>query len=131
MAHFAKLDDNNIVTDVIVVNNSDILNENGEEDEEVGKLFLENLFGHPRDKWAQTSYNRSFRKNYASPGMIFDAERDAFIMPKPYPSWLFDENQLSWYAPVPEPAPNATVQFVWDETNLSWNEVPLLINIPR
>jgi len=126
MAHFAKLDENNIVTDVIVVNDSDILNENGEEDEEVGKIFLESLFGHPRNKWAQTSYNRSFRKNYAGVGMVFDAERDAFIMQKPYPSWIFDEYNLSWYAPVPEPSPNGTSTFVWDETNLSWNEIPLL-----
>jgi hypothetical protein len=120
MAHFAKLDENNVVIEVIVVDNSDILNDAGVEDEEVGKTFLENITGHPRNMWAQTSYNRNFRRNYAGMGMIFDAERNAFIMSKPYPSWLFDELNCSWYSPVPEPVLEPKKKNIWHEDTLSW-----------
>ena len=81
MAHFTQLDANNVVTQVIVVANSDTADANGVEKEYIGAAFCEKLFG---GTWKQTSYNGSIRKNYAGVGYAFDAERDAFIPPKPY-----------------------------------------------
>ena len=99
MAHFAKLE-NNVVTQVIVVSNQDILNEQGQESEEKGIAFCSNLLG---GTWKQTSYNGNIRKNYAGIGYTYDEGRDAFIPPKPYNSWLLDENTCQWKAPVDYP----------------------------
>ena len=84
MAHFAKLE-NNVVTQVIVVANQDILDEQGQENEQKGIDFCSNLLG---GTWKQTSYNGNIRKNYAGVGYTYDEGRDAFIAPKPYNSWL-------------------------------------------
>jgi hypothetical protein len=119
MAHFAKLDQNNVVTEVIVVSNSDTSDANGVEKESIGIAFCEHLFG---GNWLQTSYNANFRKNYAGIGYTYDAAIDAFVPPKPYPSWLLNTNTAQWEAPVPYP--NDGKNYVWDEATLSWVEVP-------
>ena len=120
MAHFAKLDDNNIVTQVIVVNNNELLDETGNESEAKGIAFCQSLFG---GNWKQTSYNASFRKNYAGIGYAYDAGRDAFISPKPFPSWILDEETCGWNPPVPRPIDDKI--YSWDEDNQQWVEVPL------
>lgn len=123
MAHFAKLDDNNIVTQVIVVGNKDTADANGVEKEYIGAAFCERLFG---GVWKQTSYNGNIRKNYAGIGYTFDAERDAFIPPKPYNSWVLNEDTCQWKAPVDMPADADTGKppkmYSWDEATLSWVE---------
>jgi hypothetical protein len=87
MAHFAKIEDG-VVTQVIVVDNKDCADANGVEKEHIGAAFCERLFS---GTWKQTSYNGNKRKHYAGIGYSFDAERDAFIPPKPYNSWLLNE----------------------------------------
>jgi len=119
MAHFAKLDENNVVLAVHVVNN-DVITIDGVESEQVGVDFLASLHGHL--KWKQTSYNGNMRKNYAGIGDIYDPIRDAFIKPKPpYESWVLNENTCIWEAPIPHPTDNKFYQ--WDEETLSWVEI--------
>ena len=124
MAHFTQLDANNVVTQVIVVANSDTADANGVEKEYIGAAFCEKLFG---GTWKQTSYNGSIRKNYAGVGYAFDAERDAFIPPKPYNSWLLNEDTCLWEAPVAMPADAGTGEppkrYTWDEDSVNWIEV--------
>ena len=117
MAHFAQLDENNIVTQVIVVSNEDIKDSIGNENEEVGIAFCRNLLG--RDTiWKQTSYNNSIRKNYAGIGFTYDAIRDAFIAPKPFNSWILNESTCIWESPVLYP--NDGNMYAWDEETTSW-----------
>lgn len=120
MAHFAQLDDNNIVTQVIVVNNNELLNENGQESEAKGIAFCQSLFG---GNWKQTSYNANFRKNYAGIGSTYDSTRDAFIAPKPFPSWVLDEETCEWQPPVARPTDGKV--YIWNEDNQQWIEVPI------
>ena len=110
MAHFAEVDPSWNVLRVIVVNNEDILDK-GVESETVGVAFCKNLFGED-SRWLQTSYNKNFRKNYAGPGFYYNTLLDAFIPPKPYPSWTLDEDTCLWEPPTPAPTEG---QFVWDE----------------
>ena len=117
MAHFAQLE-NNVVTQVIVVANQDILNENGQESEQKGIDFCSNLLG---GTWKQTSYNGNIRKNYASIGYTYDESRDAFIAPKPYSSWLLNEKTCQWQAPVDYPTDKK--MYSWNEENLTWKEL--------
>ena len=117
MAHFAQLE-NNIVKQVIVVSNQDILDENGTESEQKGIDFCSNLLG---GTWKQTSYNAKIRKNYAGIGYTYDEGRDAFIPPKPFNSWLLDEDTCQWKAPIPYP--NDDKRYTWDEETTSWVEV--------
>ena len=117
MAHFAQLDDNNIVTQVIVVNNTELLDENGQESEAKGIAFCQSLFG---GNWKQTSYNANFRKHYAGIGFTYDLARDAFISAKPFNSWILDEETCTWQAPVPMPTDEKP--YVWDEETVSWKE---------
>lgn len=117
MAHFAQLDDNNQVTQVIVVNNSDTLDGNGQESEAVGIVFCQSLFGADT-RWAQTSYNSNIRKNYAGIGYTYDPGRDAFIPPRPYPSWVLNEATCQWEAPVPRPEDG--LLYRWDEDAGNW-----------
>lgn len=116
MAHFAKLDENNIVTQVVVVANEVILDENGNESEQKGIDFLTELTGYP--KWKQTSYNRKFRKNYAGFGMIYNPDADVFLFEKPGESWSFDPIEKDWVPPVPHP--NDGLMYYWDESSKSW-----------
>ena len=117
MAHFAQLDENNIVTQVIVVSNDDIKDSEGNESELTGIAFCKSLLG-PNTIWKQTSYNNSIRKNYAGIGFTYDATRDAFIAPKPYNSWILNETSCIWEAPVAYP--NDEKMYAWDEETTSW-----------
>ena len=119
MAHFAELDDNNVVIKVIVVNNSDIM-ENGQESESKGIAFCKALFGQGTN-WVQTSYNGNIRKRYAGVGYSYDSSLDAFIPPQPYPSWHLDPQTCDWAAPIP--MPNDGAWYIWDEPNQSWVKV--------
>ena len=118
MAHFAELNENNIVTRVIVVDNKDIIDDDGVEQEALGITFCTNLFGNGTN-WKQTSYNGTFRKNYAGIDYTYDADRDAFIPPKPFDSWLLNEQTCLWEAPVPYPSDDNF--YIWNETTLSWD----------
>lgn len=115
MAHFAELDDNNVVLRVIVVSNDVIVDANGQEDEALGIAFCHDTFG---GNWKQTSYNGSFRRRYAGIGFTYDANLDAFIPPKPYPSWVFNSTEADWVAPIPYPD-NGQI-YIWDEATQSW-----------
>lgn len=102
MAHFAQLDENNIVTQVIVVSNQDTSDENGNEVEEIGVSFCKNLFGSDTN-WKQTSYHGNFRVRFARIDDNYDEKLDAFIPPKPYDSWTFDKNVYDWISSTPAP----------------------------
>ena len=120
MAHFAKLDQNNIVLEVNVVSNETINNLDFPASEPVGILFLSDWSGgYPL--WKQTSYNANFRKNYAGIGYTYDAVLDAFIAPKPYLSWLLNTETYQWEPPTPYPSDEN--MYNWDETTQSWVKV--------
>jgi hypothetical protein len=112
MSHFAELDDNNVVIRVLVGDNNDPRGDEGYQ------WFVDNLGG----RWVQTSYNGTIRKNYAGIGYTYDEERDAFIPPKPYPSWDLNEDTCQWEAPEPYPTEGI---YVWNEDELSWDAVEL------
>ena len=118
MAHFAEIDQNNTVIRVVVVDNRDTSDATGVEREHIGAAHLEKILG---GTWKQTSYNNSFRKRYAGVGYSYDAQRDAFIPPRPYESWRLDENTCDWQAPVP--CPDDGQQYQWDEQNLRWSVI--------
>jgi hypothetical protein len=118
MAHFAQLNEDNMVTQVIVVHNNELLDENGVEQESKGQQFCTNLLG---GNWVQTSYNAAFRKNYAGIGFTYDSVRDAFIPLKHYPSWVLNEDTCQWEAPVAHPSDDKS--YTWDEENTIWIEV--------
>lgn len=109
MAHFAEIDENNIVLRVLVTDN-DFPNEGYD-------WLVENLGG----TWIQTSYNRNFRGNFAQEGYTYDSEADIFLPPQPYPSWVLDETGLIWIAPKRAPADDKLYE--WDEASQNWNEV--------
>lgn len=115
MAHFAQIDENNIVVQVIVVHNNDCLDSNGNESEAVGATFCQSLLG---GNWKQTSYNGNFRKNYAGVGYVYDSQRNAFISPKPYASWVLNESTCQWDAPIDYPTDEKN--YYWDEETISW-----------
>ena len=116
MAHFAKLDENNIVLEVLSVNNNELL-QDGIESESKGIQFFVNLYGG-YEKWKQTSYNGKIRKNYAGIGYTYDPTRNAFIPPKPFPSWTLNEDTCLWDAPVAMPTDGQ--RYSWDEATTSW-----------
>lgn len=130
MAHWAELDANNVVTRVLVGDNNDPAGDEGYQ------WLLDNLGG----TWVKTSYNAvggkrrnpetgemteeaGFRKNYAGIGYTFDAGRDAFIPPKPFNSWVLNEDTCLWDAPTPYPADGK--MYRWVEEDLNWQEVTL------
>lgn len=115
MAHFAELDNNNIVQRVIVVSNDDCKDESGNESETVGAAFCERLLG---GRWIQTSYNHNIRKQYAGIGYSYDQSADVFVAPQPFTSWILDANH-DWQPPVVKPEGN----YYWDEESLSWKEI--------
>lgn len=117
MAHFARINKDWIVEEVIVVANDVLLNEQGIECDWLGEQFCQQLFG-THTKWIQTSYNGNKYKNFAGIGYTFDPYRNAFIPPKPYPSWVLEENTCLWEAPIPYPEDGRT--YAWDEDSLSW-----------
>jgi len=124
MAHFAEIDENNIVTRVLVV---------GDDQENRGQEFLANDLGLG-GTWKKTSYNTAggvhsnggtpFRKNYAGIGFTFDEARDAFIPPKPFNSWNLNEDTCLWEAPIPMPVEEGKI-FTWNEDTTSWDEITL------
>lgn len=107
MAHFAEIDDDGIVKQVLVV---------PDQEEHRGQDFLAVDLGLG-GTWIQTSYNNNIRKQYAGIGYTYDAEADVFIAPQPFPSWLLDENH-DWQAPVPKPEDDLV--YVWNEDKLEW-----------
>ncbi len=131
MAHFAQLDENNIVTQVVVVNN---------DQEHRGQDFLANDLGLG-GRWEKTSYNtrggvyydpstnlpaddqsKAYRKNYAGIGYTYDEINDVFISPRPFESWIINEDTCLWDAPVPYPQDDNF--YIWDESTLNWQLVP-------
>jgi hypothetical protein len=114
MAHFAKLNSDNIVTKVEVVSNDIATNE------KAGVDFLNNLY-NSTDVWKQTSYNGNIRKNYAGVGYTYNQTRDAFISPQPYPSWTLNDDTCRWEAPVVRPDDGE--QYKWNEDTTSWDAV--------
>ena len=136
MAHFAKLDSNNIVEQVIVVNNDDIKDSTGTETESIGVAFCQKMMGASTN-WKQTSYNANFRGNYAGIGYTYMtgvqtlgvASTDIFISQQPYPSWSVGIQTAKWYAPTPpgdEPELTdsekaADKYYVWSESNYNSN----------
>jgi len=121
MAYFAKLGTGNIIETVISINNSVITDSNGIEQEQLGVDFINNLY-NTRDVWKQTSYNGSFRKNYAGIGFQYDQTRDAFIPPKPHNSWILNEDTCLWNAPFAMPATELEENqyYSWNESIINW-----------
>ena len=119
MAHFAQLDEQNTVTQVIVIHNNEC-QINGVENEDAGIAFCRSLFGS-NTNWKQTSYNGNIRKNYAGIGFVYDSQRDAFISPKPFASWVLNEISCDWDAPIPKPTDGKFYR--WNEKQLTWVEV--------
>ena len=120
MAHFAKLDETNNVIGVHVLNNEVIIDADGNEQEQVGIAFLTQLNGGV-GWYKQTSYNGTFRKNYAGVGYTYDPARDAFIAPQPFNSWTLNEDTCQWDSPVPYPTDDK--RYTWDEATTNWIEV--------
>jgi len=121
MAHFAELNENNTVIRVIVVNNEELL-EDGVESESKGIAFCKSLYGE-NTKWVQTSYNGNKRKHYAGKDYIYDPDFDAFIPPKPYPSWKLNYETFIWDAPFPAPDYIEGYDRIWSEINQEWVQV--------
>jgi hypothetical protein len=116
MAHFAQLDENNIVTNVIVVHNNELL-DNGVESESKGIDFCKSIFGIDT-MWKQTSYNGTFRKNFAGAGFRYDERRDAFLEPRPFTSWVLNNDTCKWEPPIPYPEDGR--RHTWDEYTNTW-----------
>lgn len=112
MSHFAEIDENNIVLRVLV--GDDSLPNEGKD------WFEENLGG----RWVQTSYNANIRKNFAAVGYLFDEERDAFIAPQPFDSWVLDEDTCRWRSPVPKPEDGK--EYFWNDGSQKWDIAPTL-----
>jgi hypothetical protein len=113
MSHWAEIDNNNIVLRVLVGPNYG---------DEGYQWFVDNLGG----TWVKTSYNGNIRKNFAGPGYSYDSDRDAFIAPKPFNSWLLNEDTCSWQSPVPYPTDD--LMYEWDEELINWKPIIKEIN---
>ena len=122
MAHFATLDSNNKVINVEVVNNVVITDSNGDEQEQLGIDFLQQIHGGDGVTYKQTSYNENFRKTFAELGGTYDAVKDAFIGNKPFDSWVLNNTTCKWEAPITYPTDGKP--YVWDEDTTSWKENP-------
>lgn len=124
MAHFAELNENNEVIYVCFIRNDDIMDENGNEVEQIGINHLKLHHGSER-RWVQTSMSRSFRKNWGGIGYIYREDLDAFIPPKPYPSWILNMETYIWDPPITMPElteeQENSCYCAWDEENLKWN----------
>jgi len=141
MAHFAKISDTSQVLGVHVVNNSDILNADGVEDESVGQQYLETHNNWPAQMWIQTSYNtaagkhnsgddsKALRGNYAGLGHIWDKDNNIFYFPKPYASWVLNTTTADWHSPIGDAPEDLTdeegaagVRYAWNEDGQSWDK---------
>ena len=124
MAHFAELNSSNEVLRVVVISNDDVEANGGELSSEA-ETFVASIVPHSEDgtAWKQTSYNSNFRKQYAGIGHTYDASKNKFISPQPYPSWSLDSND-DWEAPVTHPTiteiDSEPVIIYWDEDNQKW-----------
>jgi len=128
MASFAKLNSENIVITVVSVVNEVLKDSNNIEQEQLGIQFLKTLYNESNTIWKQTSYNthggvhslggNPFRKNHAGIGYTYDENKDAFISPKPYNSWILNESTCNWDAPIPMPTDGQ--RYSWNEENLNW-----------
>jgi len=118
MAHFAKLDDNNKVIEIQIVDNKVLLDKDGKEDDALGIAHLKAIFGS-HTTWVQTSYNGKKRKRYAGPGDTYDVDNDVFLYPQPFPSWTLDSD-FQWQPPVALPAGDK--KYNWNETKKAWEE---------
>ena len=141
MAHFAKLGSNSKVIQVLTLNNGDMLNADGAEDETVGQQYLERHNNWPAQMWIQTSYNtlggkhssgddsKAFRGNYAGIGYTWDEDNNIFYPKSPYPSWVLNTTTASWHSPIGD-APDdltdeekaANTHYVWNEDGKSWDK---------
>ena len=117
MAHFARINKDWIVEEVIVIVNDLLQNEQGLECDWLGEQFCQSLYG-AHTKWIQTSYNGNKYKNFAGIGYTFDPQRNAFIPPKPFPSWVLNEESCLWMAPIP--CPSDGKEYAWDEESGTW-----------
>jgi len=116
MSHWAELDENNVVVQVVVGDNDD---PNGDEGYQ---WLLDNLGG----RWVQTSYNANFRHKYAGIGDTYNEELDIFHVSQPFPSWTFNETTYQWDPPTPRPPETDTHWFKWNEETQGWDETPFL-----
>ncbi len=118
MAHFARINENNIVDEIIVISNEDCQNLDFPESESIGQSFITSI--GLNGNWKQTSYNANFRKKYAGIGDTFDETRNAFITSKPFTSWVLNDETCIWEAPTPKPEDDKIYR--WNEETLSWVE---------
>ena len=135
MAHFAKIGDTSKVLAVLTLDNKDMLNADGVEDESVGQKYLEKHNNWPAQMWIQTSYNTSanthksgdntkaFRGNYAGIGYIWDKDKNIFYPQSPHASWVLNTSDACWHSPIGDP-PESEVEmyYVWNESNQSWDK---------
>ena len=141
MAHFAKLGSNSKVIQVLTLNNGDMLNSDGVEDETVGQQYLERHNNWPAQMWIQTSYNTSggthkdggtpLRGNYACIGYTWDEDNNIFYNKKPYASWVLNTTTASWHSPIGDAPDDLTdeekaagTDFEWNEVGQSWDKTP-------
>jgi hypothetical protein len=125
MAHFAKIE-NNIVVDIHVVDNINLLDENGIEQEQIGIDYLKSLWGDLR--FLQCSYNGNMRKRYPGIGYSYDETNNVFLTPKPFASWILNEN-FDWEAPVSMPVVEFPQGVSWNEETLNWDIIELPANL--
>ena len=119
MAHYAEIDENNIVLRVMVVNNEDIIDpETGEESETTGVAFCKEQWG---GNWVKTSYNHNIRKRYAGIRYSYNEELDAFVLPKPFESWVLNSETAEWESPI-GPAPDVTEEDRRTDSRYAWDE---------
>ena len=122
MAHFAKLDDDNTITQVIVVSDADCKDSSGNEVEAIGVAFCNNLLG---GRWVQTSYNGNIRKRYAGIGYSYNEQYDVFIAPKPFNSWTLNTTTFDWDPPVRYPTEDSDAEnpryHTWNEASQTWD----------
>lgn len=116
MAHFAELDDNNIVLRVVLIDNKDTSDANGNEVEEIGIAYLENLLG---GKWLQTSYNHKIRGMFAGQGSNYDPVSNRFYSGQTFASWKLNKETLTWEPPIPRPSDGNF--YVWNEDKVNWD----------
>ena len=141
MAHFAKLGSNSKVIQVLTLDNKDMLNADGVEDESVGQQYLERHNNWHAQMWIQTSYNTSggthkdggtpLRGNYAGIGYTWDEDNNIFYPKSPYPSWVLNTTTASWHSPIGDAPDDLTdeekaahTQYVWNEAGQSWDKTP-------
>lgn len=119
MAYFAQIDNDGTVLQVISVSNNDAPDPAPDHSEALGQAFIRDVLGLPGE-WRQTSFNGSIRRRFAGIGWRYDADRDAFIGPQPFPSWTLDTNH-DWQSPTPMPSEGGPWR--WDEDSLAWVEI--------